>query len=281
VGAGGSQDGPNAESGQGAGQGEHQGKGGTEEAGPGGSEDASVPVRQIEVSVQERGIRISFDSRLLFGPGEATLKPYAYKFLDKVANRLKKFDNRRIHVEGHTDSQKISTGQFPSNWELSCARSSSVVRFFANRHQFNAASLVAVGYGDTQPISNNATVEGRARNRRVDIVLYNEKMSSVLNPRVQFLTEQSIVKSESDGPDKPRPILPVLPEKHPDQVPDGPVRVIIKDKDGHERILIPKTRAVTPAKDAAHNEPGKPVHVESAGHSSASTQPKASHSTGH
>ncbi|WP_373532314.1 OmpA family protein [Vampirovibrio sp.] len=241
VGGGGSKDGPNAEAGQG------KGAGAAQQAGSGGGAEAGdVPVRQVEVSVQERGIRISFDSRLLFGAGESTLQPYAYKFLDKVAARLKKFDNRRIHVEGHSDNQPIATGQFPSNWELSCARSSSVVRFFAGRHQLNPAALVAVGYGDTQPISNNATAEGRARNRRVDIIVYNEKMSAVLNPRVQFLMEQSIVKSVSDGPDQPRTVLPVLPEKRPDQPADGPVKVIIKEKDGTEKVLIPKTRAVMP-----------------------------------
>jgi chemotaxis protein MotB len=258
VGAGGSQDGPNAEGGKGKGGQGAEGQG--EEAGPDGVKEANVPIRQIEVAVQERGIRISFDSRLLFGAGEATLQPYAYKFLDKVATRLKKFDNRRIHIEGHSDNLPISSSQFPSNWELSCARSSSVVRFFIGRHQFNPAALVAVGYGDTQPISNNATAEGRARNRRVDIIIYNEKMSSVLNPRVQFLTEQSIVKSESDGPDKPKTVLPVLPEKPSDQPADGPVRVIIKDRDGTEKILIPKTKAAEPNAKPTSG----PVSVESA-----------------
>lgn len=245
VGAGGSQNGPNAE-----------GKG----PGAAGKEDANVPIRDIEVSVQERGIRISFDSRLLFGPGESTLQPYAYKFLDTVATRLKKFDNRRIHVEGHTDNQPIATAQYPSNWELSCARASSVVRFFTSkRHQFNPASLVAVGYGDTQPLSNNTTAEGRARNRRVDIIIYNEKMSSVLNPKVQFLTEQSIVKSESHDPEQPKTVLPVLPEKSPDQPNSGPVRVIIKERDGTEKILIPKTR---PA-ESSSKDLSKPIVVES------------------
>lgn len=263
VGAGGTQDGPNAEGGKGdkGKAGHHQG----EEAGPDGVKDAQgikdaeVPLRQIEVSAQERGVRISFDSRLLFGPGEAALQPYAYKFLDKVATRLKKFDNRRIHVEGHSDNLPIASAQFPSNWELSCARASSVVRFFAGRHQFNPSSLVAAGYGDTQPISNNATAEGRARNRRVDIIIYNEKMSTALNPRVQFLTEQSIVKSESDGPDKPKTVLPVLPEKSPAQNADGLVKVIIKDRDGTEQVLIPKTK---PAEHVKKTESG-PVSVES------------------
>lgn len=84
-------------------------------------------------------------------------------------------------------------------------------------------------------------------------------MSSVLNPRVQFLTEQSIVKSESDGPDKPRTVLPVLPEKLPNQPADGPVKVIIKDRDGTEKILIPKTR---PVDSSGKPAPG-PVSTES------------------
>jgi chemotaxis protein MotB len=242
VGAGGNQNEPGGQGQSGAvGQGQNSKP---VEAGPPGTEDSQVPMRQIEVSVQERGIRISFDSRLLFGPGESALRPYAYKFLDKVASRLKKFDNHRIHVEGHTDKQPIASSQFPSNWELSCARSSSVVRFFIGRHQFNPSSLVAVGYGDTQPISNNAIAEGRARNRRVDIIVYNEKMSSVLNPRTQFIGEQQIVKSVSDGPEKPKTVLPVLPQPDSGSAPSGPVKIIIKEADGTEKILVPKTKPV-------------------------------------
>lgn len=240
VGAGGSTNNPESGSGQ---------YGESQAAEAQAKEDSKIPLQPIQMSVQERGIRISFDSRLLFGPGEATINPFAYKFLDKVAERLKKFDNRRIHVEGHTDSQGISTGVYPSNWELSCARSSSVVRFFIGRHQLNPSSLVAVGYGDTQPISNNATAQGRTKNRRVDVVLYNEKTSSLLNPRLEFLSEQQIVKTESDGPEASKTVLPVLPHPadnasgNPHQV-SGPVKVIIKEKDGTERILIPKNQAL-------------------------------------
>lgn len=265
VGAGGSQDGPNAQAGQGK---------GAAEGGPGKNEDAAAPLREIEVSVQERGIRISFDSRLLFGPGESTLKPFAYPFLDKVADRLKKFDNRRIHVEGHTDNQAISNSQYPSNWELSCARSSSVVRFFIDRHQLNPPSLVAVGYGSTQPLSNNATAAGRAQNRRVDIIIYNEKLSSELNPRVQFLTEQSIVKSKSEDPTQVKTVLPVLPEKpeKPGQIPSGPIKVIIKEKDGTEKVLIPKTKPI----DSAAKVPGQPIVVQSSS-GDKQNKPKTNH----
>lgn len=211
-----------------------------------GIEDAGAPIRQVEAAVQERGIRISFDSRLLFGPGSATLKSTGWKFLDAVAERLKKFDTNRIHVEGHTDAQPISTLIYPSNWELSSARASSVVRYFIDRHQLNPASLVAVGYGSTQPLSNNETPEGRSQNRRVDIVLYSEKMSQLLNPRIQFLKEEPL-STKSNDPDKPKEVIPILPDHpdHPDSgYKDGPVRVIIKERDGSEKILVPKTKPV-------------------------------------
>ncbi len=267
VGAGGNQNEPGGQGQNGAsGQGQNSRP---VEAGPPGTEEGQVPMRQIEVSVQERGIRISFDSRLLFGPGESSLRPFAYKFLDKVAARLKKFDTHRIHIEGHTDKQPIASSQFPSNWELSCARSSSVVRFFIGRHQFNPSSMVAVGYGDTQPISNNATAEGRARNRRVDIIVYNEKMSSVLNPRTQFMGEQQIVKSVSDGPEKPQTVLPVLPVPDAGSTTSGPVKIIIKEADGTEKILVPKTR---PAKADSKTIPVL-VDVQSA--PGKATKPKA------
>jgi len=238
--------------GQGAQKGQGSGQLGVEE-------DPSAPIRPVEASVQERGIRISFDSRLLFGPGSAALKASGWKFLDTVADRLKPFDNNRIHVEGHTDSQPISTIIFPSNWELSGARASSVVRYFIDRHQFNPASLVAVGYGSTQPLASNDTAEGRSKNRRVDLILYSEKVGNLVNPRVQYLKEEPL-STKSDSPDKPQEILPVLPSHANDpKYNDGPVKVIIKEKDGTEKVLIPKTKAAVPVKPVDI----KPVLVKS------------------
>jgi chemotaxis protein MotB len=228
-----------------------KGKGGTEASRKGSTgesaettpkEDANTPIRSVEAGIQERGIRISFDSRMLFDPASAALKTSGEKALDVVAERLKKYDNRRIHVEGHTDNLPIATAIFPSNWELSAARASSVVRYFIGRHAFNPAAMVAVGYADTQPVSSNKTPEGRTENRRVDIILYNEKATLLLNPRVQYLKEQPITAKAADLPLSHTPILPVLPNNPK----DGPVRVIIKDKDGTERVLVPKTHALVP-----------------------------------
>lgn len=226
-------------------------------------EDPEAPIRPIEASVQERGIRISFDSRLLFAPGSATLQAAGLSFLDSVAVRLKKYDNNRIHVEGHTDNQAIATTFFPSNWELSTARASSVVRYLIRRQQFNPASMVAVGYADTQPLAANNTPAGRSHNRRVDIILYSARVSMLLNPRVQYLKEKALT-SRSEMPQKAQKVE-ALPSKNPGGN-DGLVKVIIREKDGTERILIPKTRSGKenkPDGNAPHDAPN-PVNKSAA-----------------
>lgn len=250
-------------------------------------EENATPVRPIEAAVQQRGVRISFDSRLLFAPGSATLQMGGRKFLDVVANRLKKFDSRRIHVEGHTDDQPISTLIFPSNWELSGARASSVVRYFIGSHHFNPSSMVAVGYGSTQPLGSNATQEGRAKNRRVDIILYNEKSSMLLNPRVQFLQEKPL-NTLSSTTNAAKEILPNLPTPPK----DGPVRVIFKDKDGTEKVLIPKTKELVPidkfeaeqkaaaSESASSSVPARPARLKPSAPKS-THKPTQSHGTSH
>jgi chemotaxis protein MotB len=77
-------------------------------------------------------------------------------------------------VEGHTDDQPIASGQFPSNWELSAARATAVVRYFIRDH-VGPGRLAASGYGAMHPLTTNATATGRARNRRVEIVLTRER----------------------------------------------------------------------------------------------------------
>lgn len=222
------------------------------------SED--IPDEAVQVSFQERGIRISFDSRLLFKSGDAYLKPVGKTFLDKVAMRLKAIHNFRVHVEGHTDNQPMYSGTYPSNWELSSARAGSVVRYFISSHSLTPSSLVVVGYGSTQPIGNNSTAEGRSKNRRVDIILYNQRVANLINPRLQYLKERPL-KTKVDLKEKKPEVHETLPvtggahkkdelEKHgTSSYSNGPVKVIIKDTDGTERIFIPKVKAVTQDND--------------------------------
>jgi chemotaxis protein MotB len=132
---------------------------------------------EFKVSYEVIGIRLILQEKILFSPGSAELKPETYPILDKLYEILKDLPNP-VEVEGHTDSIPISTEKFPSNWELSTARASSIVRYFITKG-INPERLKASGYADTKPIASNATPEGRAQNRRVEIVILNIKGSEL------------------------------------------------------------------------------------------------------
>ncbi|MCX7080928.1 MAG: flagellar motor protein MotD [Pseudomonas sp.] len=128
-----------------------------------------ISSNQMTVRGNELWVEIELNSSLLFGSGDAMPSDIAFNIIDKVAKILKPFDNP-VHVEGFTDDQPIRTSQYPTNWELSSARSASIVRMLA-MEGVNPGRLASVGYGEFQPVANNATVEGRARNRRVVLVV--------------------------------------------------------------------------------------------------------------
>ena len=128
-----------------------------------------ISSKQMTIRGNELWVEIELNSSLLFGSGDAMPSDVAFNIIDKVAKILKPFDNP-IHVEGFTDDQPIRTSQYPTNWELSSARSASIVRMLA-MEGVNPGRLASVGYGEFQPVANNATLEGRARNRRVVLVV--------------------------------------------------------------------------------------------------------------
>jgi Flagellar motor protein len=132
---------------------------------------------EFKVSYEVIGIRLILQEKILFPSGSAELKPETYPILDKLYEILKDLPNP-VEVEGHTDSIPISTEKFPSNWELSTARASSIVRYFIAKG-INPERLKASGYADTKPIASNATPEGRAQNRRVEVVILNIKGSEL------------------------------------------------------------------------------------------------------
>lgn len=138
---------------------------------------------EFKVSYEVIGIRLILQERILFPSGSAELKPETYPILDKLYEILKDLPNP-VEVEGHTDSIPISTEKFPSNWELSTARASSIVRYFIAKG-INPERLKASGYADTKPIASNATPEGRAQNRRVEVVILNIKGSELTKQEPQ------------------------------------------------------------------------------------------------
>lgn len=126
---------------------------------------------QLAFSLEARGLVVTIiTDQVLFQPGQADLQAGGITILDLVAQALATIPND-ISIEGHTDSKPISTARFPSNWELSTARATSVLRYLIDRHHMDASRLSAAGYSDTRPIGDNATAAGAARNRRVEIVI--------------------------------------------------------------------------------------------------------------
>lgn len=130
--------------------------------------------KEVTISELEDKLSITFVDRVLFHFGKATITPEGGELLTKVGNILKNVQNRRIRVIGHTDNIPIMDAyryKFPSNWELSAARAASVVRHFQKEIGLNPKNLEAVGRSFYDPIASNETEKGRAKNRRVKIII--------------------------------------------------------------------------------------------------------------
>ncbi|MGV8933124.1 MAG: flagellar motor protein MotD [Gallionellaceae bacterium] len=139
----------------------------------------------VSVTQTPRGVVVEINASALFEQGEATLQRNAAKTLIEVAKVLET-SSEAVEVEGHTDDIPIFTPQYPSNWELSAARASSVVRLFID-NGVAAERLRAVGLASYHPITTNDTAEGRARNRRVTVTI----VAPVLERPLQSSSEES------------------------------------------------------------------------------------------
>jgi len=126
-----------------------------------------IAQNKIKIIKVRDGISIVINDSFLFKSGQAQIDPSFEKDLLQISDILKKYPNQ-IQVEGHTDNNRINTGMYPSNWELSSARASSVVRAFIT-NGVQESQLTAIGYAANQPIESNNSEEGRYRNRRVAI----------------------------------------------------------------------------------------------------------------
>jgi chemotaxis protein MotB len=123
----------------------------------------------VDIEVDPRGLVVSLREAGSFETGSAALAPQAQAVLAEIADALRDVDNR-LRVEGHTDDVPIRTERYGSNWELSTARATSVVAFFLAQG-VSASRLSAAGYAEYHPRVPNATDAGRARNRRVDVIV--------------------------------------------------------------------------------------------------------------
>ncbi|HUB73344.1 MAG TPA: flagellar motor protein MotB [Solirubrobacteraceae bacterium] len=127
--------------------------------------------KSVKASIEARGlvIRVLTDD-LLFASGQASLEPRADGLLGEISQLLNVDETHPITVEGNTDDVPIHSAQYPSNWQLSTARASTVVEFLIG-HGVSASRLTATGNAEQRPADSNATAAGRARNRRVEIVM--------------------------------------------------------------------------------------------------------------
>lgn len=163
--------------------------------------DPLVKGGQVKVTESNRGISVEINASLLFDVAKADLNQNSISVLTAVAKVLAT-DTHQIQVEGHTDNAPINSSVFPSNWELSTARASSVIRLFS-ANGVSTERMVAIGYADNRPVDDNAMPEGRARNRRVTVMILAENQGG----------EQD-VKLDPDTRPPASPVVPTNPAAH-------------------------------------------------------------------
>ena len=131
---------------------------------------------KIVVKLEARGLVVSLKQNTFFPSGADTIDPATYGIVDKIGRIIMGTKNP-VRLEGHTDSQPIHSDRFPSNWELSTARSIAMLKMLAARCEVPETRMAVAGYADTMPEDTNDTAEGRRHNRRVDIVLLSQIIS--------------------------------------------------------------------------------------------------------
>jgi len=125
---------------------------------------------KVTLEITRRGLIVSLKEAGFFNSGQANIKPEAYELINTIAEVMTQYNNP-LRLEGHTDNVPISTSQFPSNWELSTARATNGLKYLLKNFEVDPNKISATGYAEFRPIADNATPEGRAKNRRVDLVM--------------------------------------------------------------------------------------------------------------
>ena len=129
---------------------------------------------EVEISFTAQYVKLTMNGGLLFDSGSAELKDDAKMIIDKVGIILERYGSMgTIEIEGHTDNVPMKSAQYPSNEELSSARALSVFYYLLDSTTLNPLNLKHAGMGERVPIADNSTPEGRSRNRRVEILIYN------------------------------------------------------------------------------------------------------------
>ncbi len=136
--------------------------------------EAEIRQGKIELHFEPRGLVVSLRQAAFFPSGEDSIDPNTYPSIEKIAQTIRELPNS-VRLEGHTDSVPIHTARFRSNWELSAARGIAMMELLSEHFEIPRQRMAIAGYAETAPLDSNDTEEGRAHNRRVDIVILNQR----------------------------------------------------------------------------------------------------------
>ncbi|MEO7678255.1 MAG: flagellar motor protein MotB, partial [Verrucomicrobiota bacterium] len=140
---------------------------------------ADLESKDVTISKLQGKLTVNILDRIMFDSGEAVLKPGGEEVMKKIASLLKDHPELKIHVIGHTDNIQIRSqahSRFASNWELSTARALAALHFLTEKSGLDPRRVGAVGYGEFRPIADNATSDGRAKNRRIAILILPDEL---------------------------------------------------------------------------------------------------------
>ena len=169
---------------------------------------------KIVVKMEARGLVVSLKQNTFFPSGTDAIDPATYSIVDKIGATIMGTRNP-VRLEGHTDSDPIHTDRFPSNWELSTARSISMLKMLAARCHVPETRMAVAGYADTMPEESNETPEGRRHNRRVDIVLLSQVTAKGTAAAEPTKTTDAAKSANSPKSAAPTAAPPEAPSKPP------------------------------------------------------------------
>ena len=168
---------------------------------------ANLESKDVTISNLQGKLTVNILDRVMFDSGEAILKPAGESVMRKIAALLAEHPQLKIHVIGHTDNVPIrpeARNRFASNWELSTARALAAVHFLTEKAGVNPRRVGAIGYGEYRPLADNATAEGRARNRRIAITILPDELAGT--------DTVTAVKPDASTNSPPQPVATETPE---------------------------------------------------------------------
>jgi chemotaxis protein MotB len=160
--------------------------------------DSDLKTGKLQIRLDARGLIISLREKAFFASGDSSVAPGSLPMLAKIAAVVQSLPNP-VRLEGHTDARPIHTSRFQSNWELSAARSIAMLELLRDRFQIPQSRMAVAGYAENSPVDTNDTEEGRAHNRRVDLVLLTaEGLTS--EPKISVVTPSMTVTADTPPP---------------------------------------------------------------------------------